>query len=167
MSNRKKVEFLLVNLITLVRLIGSFIIPILYFKKGINSFALFVFLIFLTDTIDGRLSRFFKVESFLGSLLDSVSDKLFGLIMLAILSYEFPIMLIILILELTILISSILAYSNNKNVKSSHTGKIKTFILDFGISLLFVLLAKDLFKEYISLSFYNSINKSKVNGFTD
>ena len=89
MEKDKLIKFIIVNLITFTRILGSIIMPICYFSGKISYFALFVGLIFLTDLVDGKLSRFWKVESFLGSLLDTISDKLFALVLIAILSYEY------------------------------------------------------------------------------
>ena len=80
MKKDKLIKFIIVNLITLTRVIGSIIMPISYFKNGIGAFALFVCIIFFTDFLDGKLSRAWKVESFLGSLLDTVGDKLFAFV---------------------------------------------------------------------------------------
>lgn len=79
------IKFWIVNFITFTRVLGSIIMPIIYFTKGIETLVFFVVVLFLTDCIDGKLSRLWKVESFLGSLLDSISDKLFAFVMLALL----------------------------------------------------------------------------------
>lgn len=161
MKKDKLVKFAIVNIITFIRVISSFIIPILYFKNGIGIFAMFVFLIFLTDFIDGKLSRFWKVESFFGSLLDSLSDKLFALVMIAILSYEYPVILLVLIMELLITITSILAFNDNKNVQSSKTGKVKAWVLDISISIIYLYLAHPIYTSYLSSGFNTFIIESE------
>lgn len=162
MEKNKVAKFIIVNLLTFSRIIGAIVMPICYFKNGIGNFALFVCLIFFTDFLDGRLSRYWKVESFLGGLADSVGDKLFAFSMIAILSYEYPLILIIFILELYIFISGIFSFSQNKNVQSSKMGKRKTLILDISISIMFIYLARDIYSPYISENIMNFLNNSEV-----
>ena len=74
-------KLILVNLITLSRLISAILLPILYFKNGVTSLCILIPFLFVTDLIDGKLSRYFKVETFLGSILDAVSDKVFAFVL--------------------------------------------------------------------------------------
>lgn len=157
MKKHKLVKFIIVNLLTLTRIIGSIVMPISYFKEGIGLFALFVCLIFFTDFLDGKLSRAWKVESFIGSLLDTIGDKLFALVMIVILSYEYHSMLIVLVLEMIIFINSIFDFKNNKNIKTSKMGKVKTFILDVSMSIMYIYLARNVYQKYISSSINNFI----------
>lgn len=161
MSKNKVLKFILVNLLTLTRIIGAVIMPISYFKNGIGMFSLFVCLIFFTDFLDGKLSRYWKVESFLGSLADSVGDKLFAFSMILILANEYPLILVIFALEIYIFISGILSFSQNKNVQSSKMGKRKTFILDISISIMFIYLARDIYSSYISTRLMDFLNNSE------
>ncbi len=163
MKKDKLIKYIIVNLITFTRILGSIIMPISYFKHGIGRFAFFVCLLFFTDFIDGRLSRYWKVESFLGSLLDTLSDKIFALVMIAILSYEYPIVLLVLFLELAITINSLFAFNMNKNVQSSKLGKVKTFVLDASISVIYIIIAKDLYFSYIPNTIYYFISKYSTN----
>ncbi len=151
----KCVKFTIVNLITFARVIGSIVLPIVYFVKGIESLAFFVIILFLTDMVDGKLSRLWKVESFFGGFMDSISDKLFSFVMLAIISYEYPYMLIVLFLEFIIFVINTLAFSENKNVQSSKMGKVKTAILDVCVSVLFIYSARSIYEGYLSVSFNN------------
>ena len=155
----KYIKFTIVNLITFSRVLGSVILPIIYFTKGIESLAFFVIVLFLTDMIDGKLSRFWKVESFLGSIMDAVSDKLFAFVMLAIITYEYPYMFIVLALECVIFVINTLAFSENKNVQSSKMGKVKTVILDICVSILFVYSARCIYEQYLTFKF----NKFLIN----
>ena len=160
-KNFKYVKFTIVNLITFSRVLGSVILPIIYFTKGIEWLGFFVVILFLTDCIDGKLSRFWQVESFFGGFLDSIGDKLFAFVMITILSYEYPAMLIVLLLEFIIFVINTLAFSENKNVQSSKMGKFKTFILDTSISIMFLYTARGIYSKYISVSFNNFLNNSQ------
>lgn len=161
MEKKKYIQFAIVNLITFSRVVGSIVLPIIYFTRGIGSLACLVILLFLTDCIDGKLSRLWKVESFLGSLLDSISDKLFAFVMLSIISYEYHSMLIVLILEFIIFVINTLAFSENKNVKTSRVGKFKAFMLDVVVSLLFLYKAKDMYISYLPSWVSNMLIRSE------
>ena len=161
MSREKLLKFIIVNLITLIRVFASIFLPISYFIHGIGYFSLFICLVFFTDFIDGKLSRHWKVESFLGSLLDSMSDKLFALVVLGVLAYVYKSVLIVLLCEVYILITGIFAFNNNKNIKSSKTGKTKTFILDASISIMYIYLARSIYCTKISTSLNNFLIKSE------
>ena len=149
----KYIKFIIVNLITFSRIIGSIVLPIIYFIKGIESLAFFVIILFLTDLIDGKLSRLWKVESFLGGIMDAVSDKLFAFVMLSIISYEYHLMFIVLFLEFIIFVINTLAFSENKNVQSSKMGKVKTAILDICVSILFLYKARSMYESYLTIKF--------------
>lgn len=151
-------KFILVNLITLSRLIGAFLLPVVYFKCGVESLAVWVVIIFLTDFIDGSLSRKLKVESFFGGLLDAVSDKVFAFSLLAILTYYYPAMFIVLFLEFLIFVLNTLTFKDNKNIKSSKMGKFKTMILDINVSFMFVLLSKDIYLNYLPSNIVSLLN---------
>lgn len=155
----KTIKFFIVNTITFTRVIGSIIMPIIYFTKGIETLVFFVVTLFLTDFIDGKLSRLWKVESFLGSLLDSISDKLFAFVMLGVLSYEYPGLLSVLILEFIIFVINTLAFTEFKNVQSSKLGKLKTFVMDASLSVLCFFSAKELLGNYLGNSFIRFISK--------
>lgn len=158
---KNKIKFIIVNLITLTRVIGSILIPIYYFNKGIKYMGILIGLLFLTDLIDGKLSRYWKVESFLGSLLDTISDKLFAFVMLAILSYEFPIVFMVILLELLIFIVNTLAFNGNKNIQSSKLGKLKTTILDVNVTIMYLYKAGEYFSNILPGSVINFLNNTE------
>lgn len=151
MDKKKYIKFIIVNLITLSRVVGSIVLPIVYFTRGLGRLGLFVAIIFLTDFVDGKLSRYWKVESFLGSLLDGISDKLFAFVMLAILSYEYPLMLLVILFEFVIFVVNMLAFKENKNIQSSKLGKVKTFVLDVVICIMFMFVVKETYIDYLPL----------------
>lgn len=160
MKKKYYIKLVLVNLITLSRLIGALLMPLIYFKQGIESLGFLIIILFLTDMIDGKLSRLLKVETFLGGLLDAVSDKLFAFVLLAILTYYYPSMLIVLTLEFLIFVLNTLTFKDNKNIKSSKMGKVKTMVLDIAISILFILLAKSIYVKYLPYTLNYLIDKN-------
>lgn len=162
MKQQHKIKFIIVNLITFSRIIGSILLPIYYFNFGIKYMAILVAILFLTDLIDGKLSRYWKVESFLGSFLDSIGDKLFSFVMLAILTYEYPIVLLIILLELIIFIINTLAFKDNKNIQSSKLGKFKTTILDISVVLLYIYSAKETLSAVLPNNIIMFLNNTEI-----
>lgn len=77
---------LIPNLITILRIIS--IVPAIYSLESGNVFFsfLWMFLLFLTDFIDGKIARAYNQTSLLGSILDPVADKL---VVLALFGYFF------------------------------------------------------------------------------
>lgn len=155
-------KLIIVNLITSIRLIACFVIPFVYHFKGASITAICVLFVFLTDMIDGYLARHFSVQTFLGSLLDGVSDKLFSFISFFILGLIKPVMFIPLVLEICIFLINIFAYKQNKNVKSSKIGKGKTVILAFFVILSFILVGMDLINLPSSLEVFLLENENAI-----
>lgn len=162
MKKKDCIKFLLVNLITFSRILGSILLPIIYFLYGIESLAFIVVLLFISDMVDGKLSRLWKVESFLGSFLDGVSDKVFAFVILAILSYEYPLVLIVIFLEFIIFLINTLAFSENKNIQSSKIGKVKTVILDISISIMYLYKSVEIYSKALPNRVIEFINNSEV-----
>ncbi len=125
---------ILVNSITLFRLIGSFFLIPIYYTYDLKVVSLFSLFLFTTDLIDGFLARKFKVSTFFGSIMDALSDKSLGIISFAILSSVSPLMFIPLIIEILIPIVNSISVRNGANIKSSRIGKIKTWAV--GISII-------------------------------
>lgn len=156
----KKIYYLklvLVNLITFSRFIGSILIPIIYFKYGVKSLGLLILILFLTDMLDGFLSRKLKVETFLGGLMGAVSDKLFAFVLLGLLTYYYPVILIVLFLEFTIFVINTLSFKDNKNIKTSSLGRTKTVLQDISIIVMYLLLGSDIYINYLPNKFANFI----------
>lgn len=125
---------ILVNFITIFRLVGAFILIPIYYNYNLKVVSLFSLFLFSTDLIDGFLARKFKVSTFFGSIMDSISDKALGIISFAILSSISSLMYVPLVIEAVIPIVTLISIKNGANVSSSRLGKIKTWIL--GISVI-------------------------------
>ena len=151
-KNSYYLKLVIVNLLTSVRLVGSIILPFIYYYKGPVIVSIWVLVIFSTDAIDGRLARLWKVETFFGSLLDGICDKLFSIVSLSILSYIRVIMIFPLLLELAIIGVNTIAYKDNRNVQSSKLGKRKTVLLAATIILSFILLASPLYIDLLPIT---------------
>lgn len=150
---------ILVNLITSLRLLGTFLIIPIYLYWGWGVTALVVGVLFTTDFLDGTLARCFRVETFFGCILDSIADKAFAIIILAILALVNPVFIICIVLEIIISLINYKSVQNGNNVQSSKLGKIKTLILDFTVVFALILIAVyKLTIMNLSLSLYTILN---------
>lgn len=137
----KIIKLIIVNAITSIRIIGAFTLPIIYYKYGVSEAAVFIIILFLSDSIDGLLARTFHVSTFFGSILDASSDKLLNAVSLIILGLEYNIMFGPLVIEIAILYTVYSTYRYGGNIQSTIIGKIKTIILDFLVIFSYVLLS--------------------------
>lgn len=125
---------ILVNCITAIRSLGSVAIVPIFLTGGSLQAAIASILFFGTDCIDGFLARRLHVQSFFGSLLDGMSDKLFGIVCLLLLGTLNPIFLVIPAIELGILAVNYKSIERGNNAKSSKAGKLKTVLLAASIA---------------------------------
>ena len=141
------IKLVLVNTITMIRLIGSLMLPFIYSKYGAGFVSLFIIGLFLTDAIDGFLARHLKASTFFGSIIDASSDKLLNAISFIILSLEYSIMFAPLIIEIAIMYTFYSTYRYGGNVQASKIGKIKTIILDILVILSFGIMSLSLINK--------------------
>lgn len=139
MMDKKKLHFLIVNLITALRLAGIAVLAPVFLKFGGLAGSIVCMSCFTTDFFDGYLARKWKVTSFLGSALDGFADKAFGIVSLATLLSITKLAILPIIMELEIVSVNYLKYINNQNIKSNWSGKIKTFALSIGIVFTFLM----------------------------
>jgi cardiolipin synthase len=131
-------KLLIVNLLTLIRIIGTILlIPIYKYHGGIIA-GIFSLICYLTDSIDGILARHFKVSTFLGALFDGVADKMFTIVNFIVVYLITPYAVIPIMFELLIVLIQFLKFNRNYNVKSNIIGKIKVWILAACLVLTFI-----------------------------
>lgn len=126
------------NILTTIRILT---IPFIIYFFIINNYHLCFYLCIIgciSDALDGYLSRKWNVVSDIGKTLDTVADKLFAGSILIIFSFENPILIINIFLELIISIINIYYKYKKSNPKTLFIGKIKTFILFSFMLLLFL-----------------------------
>ena len=140
-SITKTIELIIVNAITLCRLLGALLLPFIYHLYGINVVAILTIFLFLSDALDGFLARKLKISTFFGCSMDALSDKVLNAIVFILLGIEYRYMIPPLIIEILILYISYLTYKHWGNVKSTNVGKVKTVILDICVILSFILLS--------------------------
>ena len=157
-SNTKK--FILVNSITALRFLGSLLLIPLYLKYGPIFLAIYIILFFSTDWIDGLLARTFKISTFFGAIFDSISDKLFDIIILLILISISKIMIIPLVLELSIFFVNTNSALKGNMTESTKIGKAKTFIV--ALCIILILFLKDYSKTQELFTILPNINANEI-----
>ena len=128
-----------VNGLTITRIIGTLILPILWIYLDPKVLLSIVFLILITDFFDGFLARRFNVQSLFGSLLDVIADKAFGVMMLIIIGNYEPIFYLLALMEICIALINVVAAIKGATTISSFLGKTKMWLL--GASTILALLA--------------------------
>ena len=125
---KKKLQFILINAITSIRMLGVVLLLPIYFSYGGVALGLTNIACFLTDFADGKLARKFHLSTFFGSLYDGLADKSFLIINMIILLTISPYAIIPILLELGIAGLQTYKYKKNYNVKSNIIGKAKMWV---------------------------------------
>lgn len=130
-----------VNSLTIIRLLATFILPMLW--KVFNPIILIIVvaLILLTDFFDGMLARHFHVQTLFGSILDTVADKFFGIVIVLLVARTEPLFYIVVGFEVLIALINLTAAFLGARTKSSIIGRFKMWVLGlatlFGIIVVF------------------------------
>lgn len=118
-----------VNLITTIRFIYTIILPVLQMKISNTAFIINLVILFLTDTIDGFLARKFNVQTFYGSLMDTIADKTLSIVLLIILANHINLLYVVLLCEILIALLNSVEMVRRKRTKSLIVGKVKMWFL--------------------------------------
>lgn len=118
-----------VNLITTTRFIYTLILPVLQLRISNMAFIINLIILFLTDTIDGFLARKFNVQTFYGSIMDTIADKTLSIVLLIILANHINILYVVLLCEILIALLNSFEMVRRKRTKSILIGKIKMWFL--------------------------------------
>jgi len=94
-----------------------------------TAFIINLVLLFLTDTIDGFLARKFKVQTFYGSIMDTIADKTLSIVLLIILMNHNHMLVMLLLGEVLIALLNCFEMARRKRTKSIMIGKVKMWIL--------------------------------------
>lgn len=162
MNNKYKRSLILVNIITGIRVIGSFLLLPIYYLFGPFYTGLVTIIFLGTDWLDGFLARKLKVSTFFGALFDGMSDKLFNLVALIILGIMNHMMLIPVIMELIILITGYDQASRGNHVGTSKVGKVKTLIFDLAFIMTFLIYGINDFSLLFNLNIVMNLNTQNI-----
>lgn len=131
----KKQKKLIVNGLTMSRIIGALALPAVINFASIPVLIGLLSTLLVTDFLDGKLSRHWKVQTMGGALLDPLSDKLLAVSCLLSFLGTQSFLIMPLFLELGITAINVSRALHEENVKSTIIGKIKTAILSVSIVL--------------------------------
>ncbi|MCS7149130.1 MAG: CDP-alcohol phosphatidyltransferase family protein [Caldimicrobium sp.] len=134
------------NLLSLYRLLLSFVIPSLWIK-GVSFEVIFILILtgVLSDTLDGNLARLLKQRTSLGKILDPLADKVF-INMLFFLFYwmgriEASFFAVIIMRDIFILLGAIYLFKKGltiRHISPSILGKTSTVFQLLTLVVLFV-----------------------------
>lgn len=119
------------NILSLSRIPFSILIPILYIMGYVFPAIICLIIACITDLLDGKLARYWNVESKFGAHADAVGDKIFvgGMLLLYGVKYS-NIVFLLLFGEIVIGVVNIFSqYIKHRDIKSTYIGKVKTFAI--------------------------------------
>ena len=134
-----KLKLLIINFLTLIRIIGVILIIPIYHRFGGYYVGILTFICYLTDSLDGILARKWHASTFFGALFDGTADKLFTIMNFVVLYLITPYALISIILELLIILTQFIKFKKKLNLKSNIIGKCKVWFLAICVVLTFFL----------------------------
>lgn len=139
MDKKSKRWLVIVNLMTISRIVGSIFLFPIFFHYGQKTVGIILSILFLTDWIDGFLARRHHVSTFFGSIMDGVCDKVVAIVSCIILCYINKFMIICIFLEILIFLVNTFVLTQNGNIKSSKIGKAKMWVISSSIVAGFLL----------------------------
>ena len=142
-----------VNILTIIRLIATFVLPIIWKSFFPLWILIFVICILLTDFLDGFLARKFKVSTLFGSILDCFADKLFGIAIILVIATYYKSFYLVLMMELIIAGINIFAAFKGAYTKSSLLGRAKMWVLGLAIIIDMISIFKYNLMNFIHLNF--------------
>lgn len=131
----KKTKKLIVNGLTVSRIIGACFLPLVFDVDKIFLLIVFLIALFVTDFLDGKLSRYWKVKTIGGRLLDPLGDKMLALSCIFVLFREYHYLIALLVLEFGIIILNAIRTIRGEVVQVSFIGKVKTWLLSIALIL--------------------------------
>ena len=153
----------LVNAITSSRILGALALPVIFNIMSIPLLIAVLFLLFVTDFVDGKLARKWNVQTLGGGLLDSLGDKVLAVSCILSLIGVQNFLLIPLFLELGITGINVRRTLQGEIVKSSILGKIKTWFLSVTLALMAInVLNPNLLNELASSVLHMDLNSLLV-----
>lgn len=118
-----------VNALTIFRCIFTFAMPFLIDKVSDLAFLVTVGILFLTDLLDGFISRVCKVQTLFGSIMDTVADKVLSIILILCIAEKSTVLYIMLIGEILIATMNLIGTINDATIVAILSGKAKMWAL--------------------------------------
>lgn len=143
---------LVTNLITTSRVFLTIILMCIYNSIPNYLFLIFIAIIFSTDFIDGKLARGFHVETFYGSLMDTIADKVLNIALLLPLLTVSKWFLVLLVLEMTILVVNTIGTIHGKKTRSLFLGKVKMWFIFLTIILGYAYVFQYIKSKYVLIA---------------
>ena len=147
------VKKIIVNSISVFRIIGSILLPLLFKVFDIPVLITLIIIFFLTDSLDGFLARRFQVQTRGGALLDPLGDKLLAVSCTLSFGYKYPILLIILGLEIFTLVLNIYRSLHGEQSVTLIVGKIKMWLLSITLILCAIYSLKSDYLSTITITY--------------
>ena len=136
---KKFLVMILVNFLTMIRIIGVFCLVPVYTKHGGIAAGILSIFCYFTDCLDGIIARSFHVATFFGSVFDSIADKAFSCANLIVLLTITKFAIIPILFEFAIVIIQTIKFSKNVNIQSSFAGKAKTWVISLTVIVLYLI----------------------------
>ena len=143
----RKAMKIFVNALTTSRFILAIVFMFLLNKIGNIPFLVSICILFLTDTLDGILARKYHIETYYGSLMDTLADKALNIALLLPLINMNRYYLSILIIEVITMVINLTGLLLHKEIKAKMSGKIKMWVVSVTILLGYISLFNYLPKE--------------------
>ena len=147
---------ILVNGLTLLRLLATFLLPVVWKLFSPSKILIFVICILLTDFFDGFLARKYNVSTLLGSILDCFADKLFGIAIILVIATYYKSFYIVLLMELIIASINVIAAFRGAKTASSMLGRAKMWVLGLAIVISMISIFKYNLMSFIQVDLLNT-----------
>lgn len=143
---------LITNLITTSRLVFTIVLMSLYKVIPNYLFLIFIAIVFSTDFIDGRLARKYHVETFYGSLMDTLADKVLNIALILPIIKVTYLFWILLGCEVLILLINTIGTIHGKKTRTLFLGKVKMWFVFLSIVLGYANIFNYLTDTYVIIS---------------
>lgn len=118
-----------VNALTIFRCFFTFAMPFLIDSVSDLTFLITVGILFLTDLLDGFISRLCKAQTLFGSVMDTVADKVLSIILILCIAEKSIVLYIMLIGEILIATMNFIGTINEATIVAILSGKAKMWAL--------------------------------------
>lgn len=149
----KGVKKIIVNSISIIRIIGSILLPFLFKIVDIPVLITLIIILFITDSLDGFLARRWQVQTRGGALLDPLGDKLLAVSCTIAFAGSHPILLLILGLEIFTLVLNIYRSLHGEQSVTLIIGKIKMWLLSITLILCAIYSLKSDYLSTITITY--------------